>query len=125
MAEDPRNIKFTKEHLAEHEGNFQNQTSGELIDRLAKLGGPALLVFFAVFDEKETLFTSPEQCPMCSDSSSWKATINPWNNMVEWPALLEAMVAADAKQRELDKQFEGLKQKVEQCGKHGEVCPGR
>lgn len=39
LAGDPNNVKFVKgrrEHLGEHRGNFQNETTGELIDRSIK-----------------------------------------------------------------------------------------
>jgi RHS repeat-associated protein len=110
LAEDPRNIKFVKgikAHLEEHENNFRNKTSGALIDRLSKLAGPALLVFFEVYDEKVRQYTA--ECRICANPDSWWALVNPWNTLVEQPALLEALVAADAEQRELDEaQRQGL-----------------
>jgi hypothetical protein len=95
-----------------------------LIDRLVKFGGPALLVFFSVYDEKLAEYTSESECPMCSDADSWMAMINPWNNLVELPALLEALAAADAKQRQLDAELEKWQEEEDRCGKHGEACPG-
>jgi RHS repeat-associated protein len=128
MAENPANIKFVKgvaAHQAEHGGSWANKTTGELIDRLAKLSGPALLVFFSVYDEKVSEYTSNSECPMCSDPNSWTTMINPWNNLVESPALLEALAAANARQRQLEEELKRQQERDKQCGMHGEACPGK
>jgi RHS repeat-associated protein len=111
MARNPNNIKFVEgqaENLAEHGGDFRNKTTGSLIDRLSKLGGPALLVFFEVYEEKMTQYTSHSECPMCSNPNSWWATLNPWNNLVESPALVEALAAAAAADQEQPRTSDGV-----------------
>ena len=96
MAEDPRNIEFVRgraAHLAKHDGSWFNKAEGELIDRLAKLGGPALGVFLAIYDEKVMAYT--KDCKVCSDPDSKASWINPANAMIENLALFEAFVAAE------------------------------
>ena len=107
MAADPSNIKFVEGragNLAEHGGNFQNSTSGPLIDRIAKLGGAGMLAFFATFDQKMNAYSS--QSPIISSPDSWWSNINPVNYLVENAALAEAFVAADAADREAKKREE-------------------
>ena len=107
MAADPTNIKFVEGragNLAEHGGNFQNETSGPLIDRIAKLGGAGMLAFFAMFDQKMNEYSS--QSPIISSPDSWWSNINPVNYLVENAALAEAFVAADAADRGAKKREE-------------------
>jgi RHS repeat-associated protein len=115
LARDPNNIKFVKgieEHLAEHEGSFRNATSGSLIDRLGKLGGPALLTFFTVYGQKMEEYAS--QSPVVSSPDSWLSYINPVNALVENAALLEALAAAQRTQQEEDRRREEERKKKEQ-----------
>jgi hypothetical protein len=112
MAADPNNIKFVEGragNLAEHGGNFQNETSGPLIDRIAKLGGAGMLAFFATYDQKMNEYSS--QSPIISSPDSWWSNINPANYMVETAALAEAFVAADAADREAKKREEEERKK--------------
>jgi hypothetical protein len=105
MAMNPDNIKFVKgrePHLQEHAGNWQNPTSGALIDRLSQLSGPALLVFFLTYDK--AMKKLAEESPVVSDPDSWESYINPANYLVENIALLEAIAAADRAQREYEKE---------------------
>jgi RHS repeat-associated protein len=111
-AANPNNIKFVEGqagNLAEHGGDFRNQISGPLIDRLTKLGGPGLLAFFATFDQKMNEYAS--QSPIISNPDSWWSNINPVNNLVENAALLEAWAAADAADREAKKREEEERKK--------------
>ncbi|WP_031495410.1 hypothetical protein [Bryobacter aggregatus] len=96
MVEDPRNIEFVKgrvAHLAKHNGSWLNKAEGELIDRLAKLGGPALGMFLTVYEEKVMAYT--RDCKVCSDPTSKASWINPANAMIENLAMFEACVAAE------------------------------
>ena len=54
---------------------------------MSRLGGPAVVVFFAVYDEKVRLHISEAECLNCSDPDDSIALINPWNNLVEGPTL--------------------------------------
>jgi hypothetical protein len=95
MAMDPNNVKFIrgkKAHLAEHDGNWRNPTSGPLIDRLTKFGGSALLAFFMAYDNK--LQELLGECDVCFDNNSWLTIINPVNSMLESIALLYGLNAA-------------------------------
>ena len=96
MAEDPRNIEFVKgraAHLAKHSGSWVNKTEGELIDRLANLGGAGLALFLTVFEEKVHQYT--KDCQVCSDPDSKMAYINPTNNAIENLAAFEALLAVE------------------------------
>jgi hypothetical protein len=96
LAEDPRNIEFVKgraAHLGKHDGNWFNKAEGELIDRLAMLGGPALAIFLTVYEQNVAAYT--KQCKICSDPNSKASWINPANTMIENLALFEAFVAAE------------------------------
>jgi hypothetical protein len=115
MAGDPNNIKFVKgieEHLAEHEGSFRNATSGSLIDRLANLGGPALLTFFAVYGQRMDDYAN--QSPLVSNPDSWLSYVNPVNSLVENAALIEALAAAQREQQEEERRREEERKKKEQ-----------
>ena len=95
-ASDPNNIKFVKgrsEHLKEHNGNFNNETSGSLTDRMTNLvDGGKLMVFFETYDETMSNF-SKESDIISSEDSFW-SYLNPFNSIVETAALLEAFIAA-------------------------------
>jgi RHS repeat-associated protein len=100
MAGNPNNITFVEGRagqLEAHGGNFRNETSGPLIDRLSKLGGAGLVAFFATFDQKMNEFAS--QSPLISNPDSWWSMVNPFNYLVENAALVEAFAAADAADR--------------------------
>lgn len=93
---DPNNIKFVKgraEHLKEHGGDFKKETSGPLIDRLTKLGGPGLLAFFMAYDAKLQQLLGG--CAVCSDDDAWHSWINPWNAILENIALTYGFAAAE------------------------------
>ena len=95
LASDPSNIFFVKgrqAHLDLHGGNWKNETSGPLIDRLSKLGGPALLAFFLAYDSK--LQELLAECKVCADDDAWYSLINPWNTMAENVALVYGFAAA-------------------------------
>lgn len=95
LAMDPNNIRFVKgrkAHLELHDGNWKNQTSGPLMDRLSKLGGPALLAFFLAYDAKLQELLS--DCDICSDDDAWHSYINPWNALLENVALTYGYTAA-------------------------------
>jgi RHS repeat-associated protein len=112
MAADPNNIKFVEGragNLAEHGGNFQNKTSGPLIDRIAKLGGAGMLAFFATFDQKMNEYSS--QSPIISSPDSFWSNVNPVNYLVENAALAEAFVAADNADRKAKKREEEERKK--------------
>jgi len=99
---DPNNIKFVRgraAHLEEHAGDFRNATSGPLIDRLTKLGGPGLLAFFMAYDAKLQQLLG--DCAVCSDDDAWHSFINPWNALLENIALTYGFAAAE---RARDKQ---------------------
>lgn len=95
LAMNPNNIEFVKgrkAHLELHSGNWRNQTSGPLIDRLSKLGGPALLAFFLAYDAKLQELLSG--CAVCSGDDAWHSYINPWNALLENAALTYGYGAA-------------------------------
>ena len=99
MMMNPDNIKFVKgrkAHIDEHGGDWHNETSGPLLDRLSKLSGPALLVFFIAFDNKMKELAADS--PIISNPDAWHSYINPYNYLVENIALLEAFTAAYAEQ---------------------------
>jgi hypothetical protein len=76
-----------------HEGSWFNKTEGELIDRLAKLGGPGLALFLSVYEQKVIQLT--RDCQVCSDPDSKLSYINPENNLIENLALFEAFVEVE------------------------------
>jgi RHS repeat-associated protein len=101
MARDPSNISFVEGragNLEAHGGNFQNETSGPLIDRIAQLGGAGLLAFFATFDQRMNEYSN--QSAIISNPDSWWSNINPINYLVENAAMLDAFAAAEAADRE-------------------------
>jgi RHS repeat-associated protein len=106
MARNPDNIKFVKgrqEHYwGEHAGDYTQPTSGPLIDRLAKLAGPGLLTFFAVFDERMNEYAS--QSAIVSKPDSFWAILNPANQVLETIAMIEALMMAEhANRQELER----------------------
>jgi RHS repeat-associated protein len=110
MAMDPSNIQWVKgrpgstEHLELHGGNFQNPTSGPLVDRIAKLGGAGLLAFFVAYDQKVNELISQE--PLASDPDSLASYVNPVNYFIEQIALTYAFAAAAQADEEEKKQEE-------------------
>jgi RHS repeat-associated protein len=95
LAEDPNNIKFVKgrkAHLAEHDGHFQNKTTGDLIDRVSNLSNGGLLVFLTEFDNY--LNKAAKENSAMSDPDSWLSFINPVNIAIEQVALLFALYKA-------------------------------
>ena len=113
MAGNPDNIKFVKGrkgHLAEHGGNFKNETSGPLMDRLSKLSGTALIAFITTFES--VMAQHAKESPLISDPNSAKSWINPFNYLVENEALFQAWIAAnDAQQKEEEEKEEEEKKR--------------
>jgi RHS repeat-associated protein len=89
MAEDPENIKFVRagaDHLAEHRGNYRNETTGALIKRGAANAG--LSAFFMRFDELYA--EEADRNGWMSDPESNWSMINPVNAFAEIGIMFDA-----------------------------------
>lgn len=89
MASNPDNVRFLTrgDHLAAHEGNWRNPTSGRLVNRTMVAG------FLARLDFEERQVTSREWCgSLCSSPDSNWALVNPVNFGLDFLIFLRASV---------------------------------
>ena len=100
MAENPDNIEFLTrdEHFEDHGFDWRNPTIGDLLSR-SNMG---ILPFLQRWDQEERNLTGPSGCGrLCASPDSKWALINPFNNILDFPAMVRAFFPGSPKPREL------------------------